>query len=185
MASSTHPLPDAAPAPPAEEPAPAEETRIEQILAHVETPAAGTQTIVKAPPAPLPPGLRSARVAGIRGKTVDVTWRGQHDPTPAQLDEGVDREVIERAMENGDLVLVEVDAGGQPFVIGVIQRKVPEALTLKAQKVTLDADQEITLRAGRAALRLREDGDVELVGSRISTMSRGLFRIVGRVLRLN
>ena len=43
----------------------------------------------------------------------------------------------------------------------------------------------VVLRAGRGALRLREDGDVELVGSRISTMSRGLFRIVGRVLRLN
>ncbi|MEZ4311015.1 MAG: hypothetical protein R3F14_23480 [Polyangiaceae bacterium] len=41
------------------------------------------------------------------------------------------------------------------------------------------------LRAGRAALRLREDGDVELVGSRISAASRGLFRIVGRILRLN
>ena len=28
-------------------------------------------------------------------------------------------------------------------------------------------------------------GDVEMVGSRILNMSRGLYRIVGRVLRLN
>ena len=41
------------------------------------------------------------------------------------------------------------------------------------------------LRSGRAALRMRGDGDVELVGSRIATMSRGLYRLVGRVLRLN
>ena len=30
-----------------------------------------------------------------------------------------------------------------------------------------------------------EDGDVEMVGSRIVSMSRGLYRLVGRVLRLN
>ena len=49
----------------------------------------------------------------------------------------------------------------------------------------LKAWREVLIWAGRAALRIREDGDVELVGSRILTMSRGLFRIVGRVLRLN
>ena len=51
--------------------------------------------------------------------------------------------------------------------------------------LTIDAAEELVLRAGRAALRLREDGDVELVGSRISAASRGLFRLVGRILRLN
>ena len=34
-------------------------------------------------------------------------------------------------------------------------------------------------------MRIREDGDVEIVGSRIAAMSRGLFRLVGRVLQLN
>jgi hypothetical protein len=182
---STHPSPDAVPAAEqeteVESAAPAEDAGIERLLEHVPEGA----PITEARPAPLAPGLRSARVTGLRGRTVDVVWRGQREATPATLDEGVDREVVEQAMENGDLVLVEVDPAGQPFVIGVIQRKVPEALTIKAQKLTLEADQEVTLRAGRAALRLREDGDVELVGSRISTMSRGLFRIVGRVLRLN
>ena len=49
----------------------------------------------------------------------------------------------------------------------------------------IEAEREILIRSGRGAMRIREDGDIEVVGSRISTMSRGLFRIVGRVLRLN
>jgi hypothetical protein len=39
--------------------------------------------------------------------------------------------------------------------------------------------------AGRGAIRIRGDGDIEIVGSRISAASRGLFRLVGRILRLN
>jgi len=40
-------------------------------------------------------------------------------------------------------------------------------------------------RCRREVFLAAEDGDVEVVGSRILTMSRGLFRILGRVLRLN
>ena len=71
------------------------------------------------------------------------------------------------------------------MVVGVVQRRVPETLELRAATVIIEAEREIVLRAGRSALRIREDGDVELVGGRVLAMSRGLFRIVGRVLRLN
>jgi hypothetical protein len=67
----------------------------------------------------------------------------------------------------------------------VLQRRLPSTVQLTGQTVVIDAERELLLRAGRAAIRLRDDGDIEMVGSRIMTMSRGLFRIVGRVLRLN
>jgi hypothetical protein len=175
---------------PLEEPATTtEDASVERLLAHVESPAAVTMGETPKPPAqpvpPVAPGLRSARVVSMPGTTIEITWRGQRDPVPAVLDEGVDRALIARAMAAGDAALVEVDASGQAVIVGVIQRRLPETVELKADKIVLDAEQEVTIRAGRAALRLREDGDVELVGSRISTLSRGLYRIVGRVLRLN
>jgi hypothetical protein len=71
------------------------------------------------------------------------------------------------------------------YVVGVLQTRIPRELTLKADKIHIDARHELLLRSGRGAMRIRQDGDVELVGSRISAMSRGLFRLVGRVLRLN
>jgi hypothetical protein len=165
---------------------------VERLLAHIVEAAA-----VPAPePAPIPapapvasadtvPALRTARVTGIVGGQVQILWRGRGTPLTAKVDEGVDRELVSRAMVNGDAVLVEVEAGSAPVIVGVIQTRIPATMELKAQKVVIDAEQEVLLKAGRAAMRLREDGDVEVVGSRILTASRGLFRIVGRVLRLN
>jgi len=49
----------------------------------------------------------------------------------------------------------------------------------------LEGEQEVLIRSGGAAIRFPEDGNVELVSSRIATMSRGLCRLVGHVLRLH
>lgn len=132
-----------------------------------------------------PPALRTARVVSIHGGSATIAYRGRSREVEAEIDGGVDEEIVARAMENGDRVLVEVDPALGPTIVGVIQTRVPAAVEIKAQRVAIEAEDEVLLRAGRAALRLRADGDVELVGSRISTLSRGLFRIVGRVLRLN
>jgi len=70
-------------------------------------------------------------------------------------------------------------------ILGVLTARRPRELHLSAETITLEAAREVLVRSGTSALRLREDGDIELVGSRILAMSRGLFRIVGRMLRLN
>ena len=168
-------------APPRE--AHAEEASLERLLAHVP----------EAAPAPTPaaaiaaaPALRMARVLSLqKGRGAEIAFGGRGAPVAATLDEGVDREVVARALTAGDAVLVEIDPEAGPVIVGVVQRRVPDTVEIRARKVVIDADEELLLRAGRGALRIREDGDVELVGSRISTLSRGLFRIVGRVLRLN
>jgi hypothetical protein len=121
----------------------------------------------------------------VEGRTARIAYRGRGEGVTAQIDEGVDRELVARALQGDEAVLVEHDPEVGPVIVGVVQTRLPEELTLKARKVVLEADEELLLRSGRGALRIREDGDVELVGSRISTLSRGLFRIVGRVLRLN
>jgi hypothetical protein len=135
---------------------------------------------------PAPPALRTARVTRMTdGAGVEITLRGADQPTYAVIDEGVDRDLVVRAMENRDAVLIEIAAGQDPAVVGVVQTRVPQRLELKAKDIVVDGEREVVIRAGRSAVRMRADGDLEVVGSRILTMSRGLFRIVGRVLRLS
>ena len=92
--------------------------------------------------------------------------------------------MLELAQRNGDAVFVE-ETTDKLLIVGVMQTRLAREVHFVADKILLDAAQEVVIRAGRAAIRLREDGDVELVGSRISAASRGLFRLVGRILRLN
>jgi hypothetical protein len=163
--------------------------RIEEILERVAQPSPSPE------PAPEPlrlPGepdratsLRTARVSRITGSSVELVIRGRDGAVEATIDEGVDSELIARAMAIGDRVLVEITQGEAPVIVGVVQTRVPTRLELKAQDIVIEAEREVLIRSGRAAARLRQDGEVELVGSRILTASRGLFRIVGRVLRLN
>ncbi len=131
------------------------------------------------------PALRTARIVALEGRTARVTVRGERDEIEAALAPEVERDLIEDAAAHKDSVLVEVEADGTTVVVGVVQTRRPREVHVKGEKIVIEAEREVLLRAGRAALRLREDGDIELVGSRISAASRGLFRIVGRILRLN
>lgn len=128
---------------------------------------------------------RTARVVNITGDQVNLRVRGAAEPFSAKLAAGVSPELVSQAMTNADHVVIECEADGSVYVVGVLQTRVPRELTLTADKIHIDARHELLLRSGRGAMRIRQDGDVELVGSRISAMSRGLFRLVGRVLRLN
>lgn len=154
-------------------PGEAADPAVERLLEHVP------EQIAEAPPA-----LRTARVVSIQGEAAKIAYRGGAEHL-CEIDGDVDIEVVARAMANGDRVLVEVDPALGPMIVGVIQTRVPAEVEIKAKRVTIEADEEVLLRAGRAAIRLREDGDVELLGSRIRAASRGLLQIVGRVLRLN
>ena len=92
---------------------------------------------------------------------------------------------IELASSLGQSALVEIDDAGAAWVVGIVQTRVPERLVLRASSIELEADREVLLRTGTAGLRLRDDGDVELVGGRIAATARGVFKLVGKILRLN
>lgn len=170
---------------PTEEPGPSRDESLERLLSQVESAAPGEAPAKERAAVEAPPGLRMARVLSMKEGGVQIAWRGRTAPVEADLAEGVDGELIARAMKQGDAVLVEVDPVEGPLVVGVVQTRLPETLELKANKVVIEGESEVLIRSGTAAVRLREDGDVEMVGSRILNMSRGLYRIVGRVLRLN
>jgi hypothetical protein len=140
---------------------------------------------VAAPPALVAGGggLRVARLISVGHGAALITWRGSDARIAAVLAPGIETELLEQTIEDGGMVLVE--DGPPPFVVGVLQTRRPRKLELTAETVTIEGEREVLIRAGRAAIRLREDGDIEIVGSRISAASRGLFRLVGRILRLN
>ncbi|NUO48239.1 MAG: hypothetical protein HOV80_05200 [Polyangiaceae bacterium] len=140
--------------------------------------------VAKKGPAPLT-GLRTGRLVMVERRGVEVLFTGERTPRRAEIESDVDHEVIQEAFENGDRVLCEPDEEGNPVVVGVVRSRKPDTVKILARKVEIEGDEELLLRSGKSALRLREDGDVELVGSRISAASRGLFRLVGRMLRLN
>jgi len=129
--------------------------------------------------------IRTARVLGVSGRKATLALRGAADPVEAVIAPEVNPEVIKDALLNGDSVLVEVGVGQAPLVVAALQTQRPRELRLRAAVVHIEGDEEVLLRSGRGAVRVRADGDIEIVGSRISAVSRGLFRLVGRILRLN
>ncbi len=155
---------------------------IDALLTRVEKPAAAP---APADPVqvPAPRGMRAARVVALKGRVATIAARGGGAESEADVAPEVELDLIRRTMEERGLVLVE--GGPRPEVIGVLQTRAPANLKLTADTIEIEAKRELTLRAGRAAVRLREDGDIEVVGSRIYAASRGLFKIVGRMLRLN
>lgn len=130
-------------------------------------------------------GMKSARVVDLHGRRATVILRGEDEAIDVELDPDVDAVVVEDAFMNGDRVMVEADERGILAVVGVLQCRRPENLKIRAETIEIEAEREIKLSTGKAAFRVREDGDVDVVGSRISIASRGLFRLVGRMLRLN
>jgi hypothetical protein len=129
--------------------------------------------------------MRTARVTSVKGRRAMIALRGRADPIAAAIAPEVDPGVIADALESGDAVLVEIVAGEEPLVVAALHTRRPREIRLKAATVQIEGDEEVLLKSGKGAIRVRADGDIEVIGSRISAASRGLFRIVGRMLRLN
>lgn len=130
-------------------------------------------------------GLRTARIVMVQRGSADILFAGETSPRRADIEVDVDPEVVQEAFEVGDRVLCEPDELGNPVIVGVVRSRKPDTVRISARKIEIEGEEELLLRSGKGALRLREDGDIELVGSRISAASRGLFRLVGKMLRLN
>lgn len=131
-------------------------------------------------------GMRSARLVSVDGRHATIHLRGRSAaPIVADVADEVEQELLAQALKNGDSVLVELVPNTRPLVVGILQTRVPRELFVAADEVHFQAAKVLVLKAGRAALKLHEDGEVELLGTKINAVSRGLFKIVGRVLRLN
>lgn len=134
---------------------------------------------------PVTATIRSARLVEVGPLDAVIAWRGSDEPVRALVAHEVDRELLRDALKTRTPVLVEREGADTPIVVGLLQTSRPKEVLLAGERVEIRAEREILLRTGRAGIRLRDDGELELVGSRISAVSRGLFRLVGRMLKLN
>lgn len=150
----------------------------------LDEPAPQGQTHVALPDM-APTVTRSAKIIRVLGRKAAITFRGDSTEFSATIPSDVDAEFISEACAAGENVMVEWTRGAEPLIVGVLQTRRPRELHLKAESVHIEGEREVLFKSGRGALRIREDGDIEIIGSRISAASRGLFRIVGRLLRLN
>lgn len=181
--------PDVEPTPSATEAsvaeAPSQEGEPEDVAAILESVAPQPDDEAREPVAVRLPSLATGTIVRLLDRRAEVKLRGREKPTLAHVDEEVDLHLLREATDRGDLCLLEQAIDGELVVVGVVQRRRPSRVELSGDTVTIEAAREVLLRTGTAALRLRQDGDVELVGTRISAASRGLFKLVGRMLRLN
>lgn len=157
-------------------------SRLDALFAQVDAPEA---TEAKQPTPDPVVSLRTARVVHQERHRALVRFRGSSADVPALIAPEVDTELVGLAAKNGDSVLLECASNQPLLVVGVLQTRVPRELVLSADKVRIDGREELTLVSGRAGMRLRKDGDLEMVATRISAASRGFFKLVGRMLRLN
>lgn len=173
-----------------EEAAPAAEAAsrlsIEDLLPESSTPEQAPRAAAgSGPSVAAAPGVRTARVLDVAGRSATIALRGATAPLQAELAPEVETEVIADALANGDSVLVECCEGEAPVVVAALTTRKPREIRLRAATIHIEGEQEVLLRSGHGAVRVRQDGDIEVIGSRISAASRGLFRLVGRILRLN
>jgi len=159
---------------------------LEQLLDRVDTPAENSaqKPLPRAGALPEPPRLVLVRGVRWEGDQLEVALRSG-ESLLAEVATEVERAFLNQALVDGQMLLSEWSERGTPLVVGVVQHKPPSKLRLSAEEIELDASRELLLRSGSAALRLRAGGEVELVGSRISAVSRGVMRLIGRLLRLN
>lgn len=166
---------------------PGESSALDRVLSLVsdEEPRALESTNSHAPgAAPTGAGLRVARVIELEGAQLLVEWLDGSERVRARCAPFVDVEFAADALKEGQMALVEVGASGA-WVVGFVQTQRARVTHIASSVVEIEGKEEVVLRSGRAALRLRADGTVELLGTRISALSRGVLKLVGRALRLN
>lgn len=167
--------------------------------------AAGRQVArrVEAPSGPLSIARIASIARGADGATTVMLRLGRKH-VEAAVDSAIDTEVLETAARSNEAVLVVVE-GESITVVGALRtRATPgvdamdhvairartvdidsETFAVRAQKVALAADEEISLRSRAAFVALRAAGEIESFAERIVSRAEGVHKLVGRMLRLN
>ena len=100
-------------------------------------------------------------------------------PPPGRLEDAIGRQVV---------LVFEANDPRRPIVIGWPQTFCPEAgrtLRVDGRRVRIEAEQEIELRCGDAAITLTADGRVRIEGRGLLSHARELNRIRGGQVKIN
>ncbi|HZX00754.1 MAG TPA: hypothetical protein VFF45_00775 [Bacilli bacterium] len=164
---------------------------------HVQADAAPPSTCQEPSPArarlslPDPaPSLAAALVEALDEPRRTATLRLGRQAIEAALDPAVDVSVVRTAIARGERVIVQRDAEGWVLVGALRTAATPgvdegEDFQIKARRIAVHAEHELSFSSGAASLVLRALGQVETLAASITTRASGVHRIIGRMIRLN
>lgn len=152
----------------------------------------GTESVARPPPATEPAfaGLCAATVVDWDGQGDAVTLRFADVECSATLHPSVEPVVIRRAIQRGELAIVQRQSAGWQ-VIGVLRTSATPGLdvgddyAIEARRVTLRAEHELVLTSGAARLALAAFGRIESIARQITSRASAVHKIIGRVIQLN
>ena len=166
--------------------------RLRVVPAPAGSPERGaSSTAASEAPRPVVRGLSQvgmAQIHDVSGSEVVLDLGGEL--VTAALDPSVHPSVIAGAHARGERVLVE-QQGDHLVVLGALRtRPTPgidaaDEYAIEAKRISLRAEEELSLRAQTSALVLRAIGEVETYADRIVSRAESVHKIVGRMLRLN
>jgi len=162
-----------------------------KIVREVEETTDKSAPKLRALPASTPrlPTLGTALVHEVVGSGVILDLGGKL--VAAMLDASVHPTVIAGACKRRERVLIERGEDGAIVVLGALRTQptpgidAAETFTIEAKRISLDAGEELSLKAQTAAVVLRAVGEVETYAERILSRAEGVHKIIGRMLRLN
>lgn len=108
----------------------------------------------------------------------------------ASRDRNLHPNVLDTALRTGEVVLVS-EREGRFTVMGALRTQptpgidVGEEFHIRADRIRVAAEKELSLSAVAATVVLRAAGEVETYADRIVSRAEQLHKIVGRMLRLN
>jgi hypothetical protein len=156
-----------------------EQSSLDRVLDIVDTSAKPAATSSNPPSS-----LAVVQLVDFQEDGVRIRIPGASSAERANLAPHLQRDFVEYCAKGGYMAMADIQQS-PALLVGMLQVGFPPELTLRAAKVEIEGTEALTLKSGRSAVQLRRDGAMELLGTRITATSRGIFRILGRALRLN
>lgn len=149
--------------------------------------------------APLSAPVVGTLVAG-RGLRVDFPGNTR-GPLAARTTLALDDAALARAARDHAQVLLLFENGDPalPILVGLLRsetpmldallekpsRRIPAEARVDGKRIVLEGQEEVELRCGRAVIRLRRSGEIELEGTRLKSEAKGTHRIRGGKVLIN
>jgi hypothetical protein len=134
--------------------------------------------------------LCAASVEAMDGAARTATIRIGARLLTARLDAALDAAVVVTALERGERVIVQHEEG-EWLVLGALRTAatpgvdVGEDFVIRAQRVKIQAEHELSMVTGLSRLAMTARGHIETLASVITSRASGVQKIVGRIIHLN
>jgi len=132
-----------------------------------------------------PQGLTAVRIVGLDVTTRRVILRVGGTEADAAIDAAVSTTVLETALARGERVVAQHEAG-EWVVLGALRTvATPGDYVISARRLRVEADHELSLKAGTQSLVISAARGIELLAEDITARAAHVFKLIGRTLRLN